>query len=147
MKTIKLCDVNIREDFIKTKPKHQKILKVREYIEKHKTIDKPIVLLNGVLVDGYARYLASVEKELYEVPYVELCTMNYIVGKFEHCKKEYVWKNDKGIDIQIGDKVMVKTFNNNKDKLVCKYVTVVDIFWSDSLDLYKKHKRVIKKNK
>lgn len=145
MKTIKLCDVQIREDFEQTKPSDKKIKKAEKYIRKFKRIDKPIILNNGVLVDGYSRYLAAINKYLYEVPCVELQEMNYIVGKFDNCDKEYVWKNDKNLDIKVGDKVFVKTQNIHKNKIVSLYVTVVDTFQSDSLELYNKHKKVIKK--
>lgn len=145
MKVINVYDIKISDDFAKTKPKIKKIKNAMYYIDKHKTIDKPIVLNNGVLVDRYSRYLASINKKIYEVPFVELQDMIYIVGKFNNCQKEYVWKNDKNIDVEIGDKILVKSSNRNNDENIRVCVTVVDKFQSDSLELYNKHKSVIKK--
>lgn len=145
MNTIKLSDVKICDDFARTPPTDRKIKKAVRHIEKFKKIDKPIVLNDGVLVDGYSRYLAAIVKGMREVPCVELQDINYIVGKFDNSNKEYTWKNDKNIDINIGDKVFVKTNNIDKNKIVTLYVTVTDIFESDSLELYNKHKSVIGK--
>lgn len=144
MNTINLSDVKIPETFLKRNPSKKKIKAATKYIEKYGRPDKPIVLNNGVLVDKYVRYVAAKIKGLQEVPYVELQQMKYIVGKFDNCAKNYTWKNDRNIDINIGDKAVVKVkCKNNKIKFV--YVTVVDIFSSDSLKLYNKHKSVIRK--
>ena len=144
MNTIKLCDIKISDDFTKTKPSKAKIEKALNFIDKFNRIDKPIILKDGVLIDGYARYLAATIKGFKEVPYMELRDMNYIVGKFNNGKKEFIWKNNKGINIKIGDKVFVRVKNKNGiSKIV--YVIVVNMFKSDNIDLYKKHKSVIKK--
>ena len=145
MKTIKLCDIKIRDDFMQTKPSVKKVNKALRYIERFNKIDKPIILNDGVLVDSYSRYLAAVIKGMREVPCVELQEMNYIVGKFDNSNKEYVWKNDRNVNVKVGDKVLVESRNVNKSKTKQLYVNVVDIFLSDSLELYNKHRRVIKK--
>lgn len=143
MRTINLSDIIISENFLKSNPNDKKIKKVIKYIKKHGKIDKPIVLNNGVLVDNYVRYLASKINGLQEVPYVELQQMNYIIGKFDNCDKEYIWKNDMGVNIKVGDNVVVCVkHGGSKNKKV--YVNVVDIFSSDSLDLYNKHKSIVK---
>lgn len=144
MKTIKLSDIKIHKDFLESKTNYGKVLNAVNYIRKHGRIDKPIVLNHGVLVDNYARYLAASSQKLSEVPYVELQQMNYIIGKFDYNNKEYTWKNDRCIDIEVGDRVLVKIKNKDK-KIKNVYVTVVGIFSSDSLDLYNKHKSVVKK--
>lgn len=145
MKTIKLCDIKIRDDFMSTPPSDKKIKKAVRHIEKFKRIDKPIILNNGVLVDGYSRYLAAGIKGLQEVPYLELQEISCIVGKFDNSNKEYTWKNDKNIDIKIGDRVIVESRNITKNKVLNLCVTVVDVFSPTSLEEYKKHRRVIKK--
>lgn len=145
MKTIKLSDIQISDDFRKTPPHDRKIKKAIRYIKKFKRIDKPIVLNDGVLVDGYSRYLASITTGMKEVPYVELQEINYIVGKFDNSNKEYTWKNDSCIDIKVGDKVLVESRSVSKNKVKRLYVNVVDIFLSDSLEEYNKHRRVIGK--
>lgn len=143
MRTVNLSDIKISEEFLKTNPSNKKIEKVIKYIKKYGRIDKPIVLNNGVLVDNYVRYLAAKINGLQEVPYVELQQIDYVVGKFDNCDKEYTWKNDKGIDVNIGDKVVVNVKCDGKKKRAC--ATVVNVFSSNNLDLYNKHKSVIKK--
>ena len=143
MKTIELSSIKISNAFLNTKPSEKKVQKVLKYIEKNGRIDKQIILYNGVLVDNYIRYLAASINNFNEVPYVELREMTYIVGK--HNRKEYIWKNDRNIDIEIGDKVLVRIKHNGKNKKTC--VTVVDVFSSDDLNLYNKHKSVVKKLK
>lgn len=144
MKYINLYNVKISDSFLKSKPSAKKLMKAIKYFEKYGRIDKPIVLNNGVLVDGYIRYLVADIKGLEKVPYVELQQMSYIVGVFDGNKKEYTWKNNKRIPIDIGDKVCVKV--KGKDGKIQKpHVTVIDIFSSDSLELYRKHNSVVKK--
>ena len=143
MNTIKLSNIIISKDFLDSRPKDKKIEKAVKYIKIHKRPDKPIVLNNGVLVDNYARYLAAQIVGLQEVPYTELQQLSYIIGKFDGNDKEYVWKNDRCLDINIGDKVLVAVNYNGFPKKV--WVTITDVFMSDSLDLYKKHKSVIAK--
>lgn len=141
--TIDLDEIIIHGSFVKHSPNKNKINKAIKYLKKYKHIDKPVVLNNNVLVDGYTRYLAAYTLGIQKIPYVELQHMNYIVGKFDNCDKKYIWKNDLGINTSKGDKVLVSVKINNKNKLVC--VNVVDTFSSNSLSLYNKHKSVIQK--
>lgn len=141
MKTISLDKIKISKNFTESKPSDSKVEKAVKYFEANGRLDKPIVLNNGVLVDNYARYLAAKLKGLHEVPYVELQEMSYIVGK--HNRKEYIWKNDRNIDVEIGDRVLVRIKHNDKNKKAC--VTVVNVFYSDDLALYNKHRSVVKK--
>lgn len=141
MNTIKLSDIIIQKDFLDSKTKSFKIEKIIKYYKKHKRLDKPIVLNSGILVDKYARYLAAKIIGLQEVPCVELQKMSYIVGKFDNNNKEYIWKNDAGFNINIGDKVLVKVKSNGEYKNVS--VTVINLFNSDSIELYNKHKSVV----
>ena len=143
MNTIKLSDVKIRKDFLDTVPNEEKAKKIVEYVERHGKIDRPLILNHGVLVDNYIRYLAAKAIGLEEVPYVELHKMNYVVCKFDGNKKEYTWKNDKSLPISVGDKVFVRVGDYKNCKRAC--VTVVDIFESDDLELFNKHKSVISK--
>lgn len=140
MKTIKLCNVKISEAFLHSNISKKKVEKAIRHIEKYGKVDKPIILKNGVLVDGYSRFLASKLKGIQEVPYMELQDMKYVVCKFNNDGKEYVWKNDRNIDVKVGDSVIVE--NRNKRRAIA---IVYDIFLSDSLNLYKKHKSIIKK--
>lgn len=144
MNTIRLSDIKIPKSFLNSNTKDSKVLNAIKYIKAHGKIDKPIILNKGVLVDNYARYLAANIERLYEVPYVELQHMTYIIGKFRNGNRRYMWKNDKNIDIQIGDDVVVKV--QGKDGKTKKaIVTVVGVFVSDNLRLYNKHKSVVKK--
>lgn len=138
--TMDLSDIKISSDFLGTNPNNDKITKAIKYIEKHNRIDKAIVLNNGVLVDNYVRYIAATIKGLQKIPFVELQQMNYIIGKYENNDKEYIWKNDRNINIQIGDKVIVR--NRHKKPSV---VTISHIFSSDSLYLYNKHLSIVRK--
>lgn len=143
MNTISLNNIEISNDFLESKPRDSKVAKAVKYIEKNGRIDKPVVLNNGILVDNYARYLAAKIVGLQEVPYVELQQMSYIVGKFRNSGKEYIWKNDRNINIKIGDDVFVRIKYKEKTKKTC--VTVTNIFLSDDLSLYNKHKSVLNK--
>lgn len=143
MNTIKLSDVKIRKDFLDTVPNEEKTKKIVEYVKRHGKIDRPLVLNHGVLIDNYIRYLAAKVVGLKEVPYVELQHMSYFICKFDGNKKEYIWKNEKGLSVNIGDKVFVKVGDYKKHKRAC--VTVVDIFVSDSIELLNKHKPVVSK--
>jgi hypothetical protein len=143
MKTISLDEIKISKHFLESKPRESKVEKAVRYLEKNGRLDKPIVLNKGILVDNYARYLAAKLKGLREIPYVELQEMTYIIGK--HNKKEYTWKNDRNIDIKIGDLVFVRVKHNGKIKKAC--VKVFNIFSSDDLDLYNKHRSVVRKIK
>ena len=155
MDTIKTSDIIIPEEFKNSQPSEEKMAKVRKYIAEHGNLDKPIVLIGNRLIDGYIRYLVAIEVGMEEVKFKRINTwrgkdikeelpMKYIVGKFENCEKEYVWKNKKNIPIEIGDKVLVKSRNKNNTKNVALVVTVVEIFETDNPKLLK-HKNVIKK--
>lgn len=142
MKTTKLSNIKISDSFLQTKPSENKIEKAIRYYGCNGRLDKPIVLFNGELVDNYARYLAAKILGLKEVPYVELQDMTYIVGKFNKNEKWYIWKNDRGINIEVGDNVMVKV-KNKYGKIKKAIVTVKDLFQYNGLDLYNKHKSVV----
>ena len=108
MNTIKVSDVIVPKVFKESKPKDYKLARIRNFVKKHGTLDKPIVVnADKVLTDNYIRYLVAVEQGLKEVPFMyaqeyrekakfnprECPTISYVVGKFYQCDKEYVWKN------------------------------------------------------
>lgn len=143
MKIINLYNIRVNKNFLLSSLSDKKIENAKKYINRYNRIDKPIVLNDGVLVDNYARYIAAYLMGIHEVPYVELQEMSYVVGKFAYSDKKYTWKNDRYIDVEVGDKVLVKVKYRNEKKL--QVIEVVDIFKSDSFDLYNKHKSIVKK--
>lgn len=75
MKTriMNLYNIKISKEFLKSNVSDKKIEKAKDYIKKHKKIDKPIVVNNnGVLMDNYTRLIAAYLMGLHEVPCVEV---------------------------------------------------------------------------
>lgn len=153
MNTIMLSDIIVPKSFANTHPSEKKMDSVRKYVEKHGELDKPIVLDGRMLTDNYVRYLIAVEFGMEKVPcissqdYREQKIVNtpttYIVGKFKGNDKEYTWKLTKNIDINVGDRVLVRSKCKN-GKNGNKAVTVVQVFTSDSPRMLR-HKPVVKK--
>lgn len=154
VKTVKVSEIIVPDKFIQSVPSDEKVQKVQQYIEHHQKLDKPVILNGSVLVDGYIRYLVAVRNEMDEIPFIKAldykkehpdCKLPipYITGRFRHGKKDYCWKNDKGIPINIGDRVLV----NSKNKITGKnrgVVVVTNIFESDNPFLLR-HKSVVKR--
>ena len=68
MRTIKVSEVIIPKEFTQSTPRSDKIERVKNYVEKHNTIDKPIVVnSDGVLTDNYVRYLVANQCGLKEI--------------------------------------------------------------------------------
>ena len=119
MNTIKLSDIIVPKSFEESKPNQKKIDRVREYVNEHGKLDKPIVLDGNMLTDSYVRYLVAIECGFEKVPYItsqeyrdrEIKTdtpMTYIAGKFEGNEKEYFWKVTKDISIEVKDNYLTK---------------------------------------
>lgn len=138
MNFIKLYDVKIKKEFLESNVSERKVNKAKKYIRQNGHVDEPIILNGGVLVDGYTRFLAAYQMGWKWIPYVELEHISYIIGKFDGSNKSYIWKNDRYVDISIGDKVIVKSKHNNS----C--VTVIGMFKHNDIDLYRQHKSVIR---
>ena len=66
-----LYDVKVTKDFLLSHISERKVEKAKKYIEAHGKFDKPIVLNNGVLVDGYSRFLAAYSMGMRDIPYIE----------------------------------------------------------------------------
>lgn len=158
MNMIKVSDVIVPKVFKESQPKDYKLSRIRNFVMKHGRLDKPIVVNSDrVLTDNYIRYLVAVEQGLEEVPFMyaqeyrekskfnpkECPTITYVVGKFYQCDKEYVWKNDKDLNIEVGDKVLVVSKDKYRKKISRAVVTVVDIFKSNN-PAYLKHRSVVK---
>lgn len=137
--TILLEDIIIPESFLKTKPKKEKMDRVRKYVEQYNEFDKPVVLHKGILIDGYVRYLVAKELGLKEIPCAKEFD-RYITGKHKGNNKEYIWKVPKGFNIEVGDKVIVNIKNG---KVIVDVIKVGIIEDTEML----KHKSVIKKLK
>ena len=139
--TIAISDVKILDSFRKSVPKNFKLERIKDYVNVYNNIDEPITLTeDGVLIDGYTRYLVAKELNIKTVPYIVAQSKpknKYIVGKFKNNSKSYVWRVRKKIDVNVGDKVLV--INKNKKSVV----DVVSVFESNDINLIK-HKPVLK---
>ena len=149
MDFINIDTIKIPKAFTDSKPKKNKIEKIRNYCQKNGHIDKPIVIRkNGkgsLLVDGYIRYLVAKELGYKTIPFIFEDSLysqhKYIYGKFKSCDKLYIWKVKDSIDVKVNDTVVVQS---KKSKGI---VTVVDIFTLDGMKnvyYYAKHRDVIK---
>ena len=155
MDYIKLPKIIVPKSFSSSKPQHWKLDNVREYVKEHNELDKPIVLDGQMLVDNYIRYLVAKEYDFKEVPYITIReyreqnenaddTVTYIVGKFKGSEKEYTWRLNKNINVEVGDHVLVKS--RCKDGGDVAAVTVVRVFTSDDPHMLR-HKPIVKKLK
>ena len=156
LKTINVSEIIIPKEFERTIPRKDKLEKIYKYVKAFGNIDKPIVLKeNNVLADNYARYIVAKELGMTDVPYIttqeyieenpeRTLRMTYVVGKFNGNAKEYTWKLNKELDINIGDKVLVKTKRYNGKGTTTEIVTVVNTFTSNNPSLLR-HKSVIGK--
>lgn len=152
MDFINVDTIKIPKAFTGSKPKKNKIERIRGYCQKNGCIDKPVIIReNGkgsLLVDGYIRYLVAKELGYKTIPFLFEDSLysqhKYIYGKFQGCDKLYIWKVKDSIDVKVNDTVVVQ---NKKSKGV---VTVVDIFTLDgtkNVYYYAKHRDVIKVRK
>lgn len=154
MNIIRLEDVKIPLCYTKTKPRPEKVNAVLSYVKKNNELDRPLVLdKDNNLTDGYIRYLVAQEIGLEVVSYLTQEeyqnqrkkireNMQYIVGIFYKCKKEYTWKNPNKIPVKIGDRVLVHSKDKWGNKRNTAVVTVVNVYESDTPDLLK-HKNII----
>ena len=124
MKTIKLSDIIISEEFLNSHPSEYKIEKYRDVYNFHKQQKKCVVLNdNNVLVDGYIQYLVLKENNVDEVKYIReneagqrnipfggykenLTTYVYGIHPNSKCKKEYMWRVPNGWS-EFADKIGV----------------------------------------
>lgn len=147
MRTIKVSEVIIPKEFTKSTPRSDKIERVKSYVDKHKTLDKPIIINSeGVLTDNYVRYLVAKQYGLEDIPYItqddkDKPPVVYIIGMFKNNPKRYTWKNIKRIPVKIGDVVLVESNTKNGKKKVV--VEVVDIIQSSDKAMLK-HKPIIR---
>lgn len=156
LKTINVSEIIIPKEFERTIPRKDKLEKIYKYVKAFGNIDKPIVLTeNNVLTDNYARYIVAKELGITDVPYIttqeyieenpkRTLRMTYVVGKFDGNEKEYTWKLNKDMDIDIGDKVLVRTKKYKGRGITTEVVTVVNTFTSNNPSLLR-HKSVIGK--
>lgn len=153
MKKINIKDIYVPSSFRDTKPGSHKMDVVRTYLKENGKLDRPVVLSDNVLVDGYVRYLVAIEAGMDHIPYISVSEQQkqlnnvvpvYICGKFEGNDKEYTWRVAKRMSIEVGDIVQVKS--RCKDGSNTSVVTVTNVFTSDDEKLLR-HKPVVKKLK
>ncbi len=153
MKTIELSKIIVPESYMKSTPNPNKIRSALQYAKENRKLDKPIVLQGNMVVDNYIRYLVAKELNLREVPYVtsqeyreelnKTQDMNYVVGEFYNCQKQYMWKNPKRLKVSVGDKVLVQSKDKFNKKSGTSVITVVKIFNSSNQKLLR-HKNIIR---
>lgn len=69
---IAIEDIKIPKPFKKTRPREEKLDKVRNYFDEWGKLDKPITIDDDyMLVDGYSRYVVAKEKGLKLVPVIQ----------------------------------------------------------------------------
>lgn len=102
------------------------------------------------LLDGsYEKYMVLKNKgikfaEVMTVPdYAIGAYYSFVLGKFEGSNKVYVWYNPTGMEYSIGDKVLVQTYDPDKQIETYAQVTVSSMFHSKNANLTRIHKRVI----
>lgn len=153
MKKINIKDIYVPASFRGTKPGENKMKAVREYLRENGKLDRPVVLADNILVDGYIRYLVAIEAGMDHIPYISVFDQQkqrnevvpvYICGKFEGNDKEYTWRVAKRMTVEVGDKVQVKSKCKNGSNTAV--VTVTKVFTSDDEKLLR-HKPVVKKLK
>lgn len=152
MNTIKVAAIIIPDKFASPNP--EKIEKVKAYVQEHGAFDKPVILDGNVLVDNYIRYLVAVEMGMDTIPFMttqeykekypkENLSVDCITGVFREGGKHYTWKNPKNIELNVGDRVLVRS-NNEKTGKKKGVVIVTRVFKSNQRSMLK-HKSVIKK--
>ena len=151
MNMINVSDIVIPKRYKRSYPKKEKMDSIRAYVAEHRKLDVPIVLDGKTLVDNYVRYLVARQYGFREVPCITIeeylieqnkFPITCVVGVFENNEKEYVWRINNGITVDVGDMILVKS--KCKDGVDTAIVSVVDVFISEDPKMLK-HKPVIKK--
>lgn len=137
---IPIGDILIPEHYDMSPPRREKIDKAIAYYQENGKLDTPItVAKDGILVDGYARYLAlrelGVEEAECQLPYLTL-----VATHFDPKGKEYIWKIPKGMIVNVGDSLLVPNVYNGK-KFKRKIVAERIFQSNNSNDYY--HRKVI----
>ena len=113
-KMMPIGDILIPEHFDMSPPKREKIDSAIAYYQEHGCLDTPLtVAKDSILVDGYSRFLAlkelGVEEAECQLPYLTLVSTH-----FDPKGKEYVWKIPKGMEVHIGDALLVPNVVNGR---------------------------------
>jgi ribosomal protein S17 len=118
-----ISDITIPSRIAHSVPRECKINEVSKYLEEHGELDEPIVVdKNGILRDGYIRYLVAAGAGLESVNVIVTeDNYEYIVGRFlQRSKKEYHWCNLAGLKISVGDIVRVRNGKGYANVVVVK---------------------------
>ena len=123
---MKLKSIIVPKNFLTTMPRQAKLDAITKYYKKHGTLDKPITVnKNGVLLDGYARYIVANTVKMEDVPVVIKPENSiYVAAVHSRKSKRYWWKvkksDEKGFvnKVHIGSKILVDTKKGNVDAYV-----------------------------
>ena len=130
---MKLTDIVVPNCFLNTTPRASKLIEINKYYNKFGQLDKPIVInKDGMLLDGYARYIVAIRMGLTDVPVVigkKKQKSVYVSAAHKRNCKRYWWKVRKGDEeeflskIRIGSPIMVDT----KKGVLKVFVTSISI--------------------
>lgn len=113
---MKLKDIVIPKDFQLKSPRIGKLIECARYFQKFGALDKPITVnKQGILMDGYVRYIVAKKMGLEEVPTIINEAGVYVLAHHAVKGKRYWWKvkskdERKFIDkVYKGDRILVNT--------------------------------------
>lgn len=142
---MKISDIKVPYIFLNSPPNSHKIKKCKDYYYKYGKLDKPITInKNGILIDGYVRYVVAKELGLKECPVCKQEIRIYVKGRHSVPGKMYWWmvkKQDEEMfinKVNIGDSIYVNT-----KKGICP-VVVTSIKTRINPPIQKKIKTVVK---
>lgn len=142
---MRITDIKVPSIFLNTPPNSKKIKKCKDYYNEHGEFDKPITISkNGILVDGYARYVAAKELGVTECPVYKQDIRLYVKGRHSVPGKMYWWmvkKQDEEAFIKkvnVGDSIFVNT-----KKGICPII-VTSIKARENAPIHKRIKTVVK---
>lgn len=131
-KILKLADIIIKDNFLKTTPSSIKLNRCRDFYKQFGRTDKSILVdKNNVLLDNYIRYLVLRENNVESVTvnvlrdnYFDINTF-YVFGRHPCSKREYVWRlpHDKLSDAdkyKVGGRALVRTKHGVKEIIITK---------------------------
>lgn len=131
MKSMKLKDIIISDDFKTTQPAKWKMAQCRKHYETTHQLDRDIILNeDNVLIDGYVAYLVAQENGIEDVDVVyglidhNANNIAYIYAKHQPNGKKYIWRvTNQTVNIkelQAGAVAIVDTRYGTREVVVCK---------------------------
>jgi hypothetical protein len=131
VKSMKLKDIIISDDFKTTQPAKWKLAKCRKHYQATKTFDRDIILNeDNMLIDGYVAYLVAQENGIEDVDVVyglidhNANNIAYIYARHQPNGRKYIWRvTNRTINIaalKVGSVAVVDTQYGPREVVVCK---------------------------